>query len=309
MSGRTSGWITGRSQIAFIVGLFLAFGLIIWLELLRFERTADPLGSLWIEAPTMPGRPAAEAAAPEQLAAGRDALAAVLAAADPADDRAALLLGYAACRVAAADCADRLEPLAAAALAAAAEAPAAWDGGLQAPLEFLSLTALLQAGGAEALPAWHAAVPREDAGLPAAPGIRQFAARALALSGREAPGDRAYGELRDRLHAADAFTRMGEEISGDLALGLAALAAAFPGEDPARALAWRAWAEWPWERSEAPLPLLALWRGLFDEPAIAPLLDRRLQALGDVEPLEAAFGLLGLTAAERGSLLATAGGR
>lgn len=307
MSRPTSGWITGRSQIAFIVGLFLAFGVIIWLELLRFERTVDPLGSLWIEAPAMPGRPAAEAVAPERLRTGRDALTAVLAAADPADDRAALLLGYAACRVAADDCATALREPAAAALAAAAGAPAAWDGGLQAPLELLSLTALLQAGEAEALPAWQAAVPREGAGLPAAPGLRQFAARVLALSGREAPDDRSYGELRDRLRAADAFTRLGEGISGDLALGLAALAAAFPGEDPARALAWRAWAEWPWEPSQAPLPLLALWWSLFDEPAIGPLLERRLQALADAEPLEAAFALLALTAAERGSLLAPNG--
>lgn len=195
MSRRSSGWITARSQIAFVIGLMIAAGLIFWLEHVRFTTLRDPLGIAWLEASDPPADLGLADA--DVARAWADHLVARLASLDPETEQVAALLAARACPAVS----DRCAPLE----AAADQALESMSGDVELPddpvaqaLMIVAVEAALQHGVADA--AWldayrlASAMPRP---LSAEPGLRQFTSRAAALVGREFPVQRDFSDLRD----------------------------------------------------------------------------------------------------------------
>lgn len=294
-----NNWITARSQIAFVVGFVIAVAIIFWLESAEFGRADDPAGTDWIVAVDLPGPRMVDAGGPGWLG---DAVATVAA----GDDATATVVAAAACRdePVCAPLADEL-PMA---LGVVAMSPRPWGDSPAGALTLTALAALLSTGTApDALPAWRSAVAAaaalDAADLPSHAGLRQFAARSAALSGRDFAAALRFLELSAIFDSADGLVRLGLPAAADLALGLGLLADWFPDDEAARQLLWRTYDEWPYPLDETPTPVLALWWSQFDEDRTEALIAERMAA---ATPLDAAVAIVAAEAALRGALLAPA---
>lgn len=296
MSQNRNGWITARSQISFVIGLVLAVGVIFWLELVQFRNADDPSGDGWVVTVDLPSPRGLLTEAPDWFAAALTIVA-------EGNDPVATALVAAACR-GLASCAPAPEAVTMALLELAAS-PAAWDDAPAGPASLAALSALLGAADdREAVSAW--AVAREAAGQMAASsitsehGLRQFAARAATLAGRDFAAARRLTDLRDVFEPADGLQRMGATRSANLALGLGLLDATFPDTGAVRQLLWQTFSEWPFALADTPVSVVALWWSAFSIEGLDSELDIRLAM---ATPLEAAFVILAATSAGRGPLL------
>lgn len=310
MSRRVSGWISSRSQIAFLVGLVIASGVIFWLEKVRFEQSDDPLGSYWIHETAQPPARLPDAGALTLVAQWRPILAARLAAGDPEGAPAPLLLAYATCLQAGDPCAELLQPAAQAALAAVA-ASSDWPDPLDPALALVALATLeRQAVAPDPRPAYRTLARWldgfDEADLAGRFGIAQFFARAAALTGHEFAGFRSYASLRPIFESADGLTRLGVPASGELVLGLALLLESFPRAPIANLLLWRACLDWPGGLGEAPAAVALHCWSRFSAPEIDAAVTPTLRAVdpASLTARDAALALLALTALEQGPLLA-----
>ncbi|MGD9740936.1 MAG: hypothetical protein AB7O56_12100 [Bauldia sp.] len=291
MTTRTNGWITARSQIAFVVGLLIAVGIIFWLEVIRFQTGDDPAGDAWLQAEAVPARGPVNAAT---VAALRSALAGPAAA---GEDPTTLLLAASACPAAAAECAPLHD-----ALAAAPSEPSPATDAVGLALRIVALAALLrEPSPSPALNVvWRMTAAQgaaqSVASLPDQIGLRQFAGHAATLTGRMFYEAARYAGFRDVFDAADGLSRRGLSASAGIALGLGLLTVTFPDNATARQLFYRTYAEWPFPIEDTPVELIALWWSQFGDGQEASLLER----VGDglPSPLAAAIVLLAAGVAE-----------
>lgn len=303
-----SGWITGRSQIAFLVGLAIAAGVIFWLEKVRFEASDDPLGSFWIEQREPPPR-VLDAGARTLIELWRPELVTRLAGLDPAIDPVPVLLGYVSCLKALDPCAARLAQPAREAIHTIATG-VRWEDPLLPSLSLVALASLQRDLGApDPRAAWRTVAlwldSYDDWALGGRFGTAQFVSRAAALTGNEFARFRSYASLRGVLETADGLTRLGAGRSGELARGLGLLTVAFPRTPLAKILLWQVCTNWPGNLAEAPLPVAVLCWSNFDAPELnRPLATRLVEPdLQSLSPLDDAIVLLALTALEQGPLL------
>jgi len=304
---RTSGWITGRSQIAFIVGLIVAFAVIFWMEHLRFQESYEPLGTYWIESIEVPPERSRPSEASSQIEAWRQEALAAVAMAEPQAAHTAVLLTYAVCVRRGYACAESLRERAEGALAAVA-ADQASAGSLEEKALMLVATVALLAEDSpiDARAAYRVLTQQlrklTESSLVVEAGLRQFIARAVALTGHELPDARSYAELRPIFQAADGMTRLGVQQASALTRGLGLIVACFPGHGYARSLLWQSYRGWAYEDVQ---PLTAaLWWSQFDDEQLADLGLRLSDTdLSRLPPLEAAMIFLALSAAEAGPLL------
>lgn len=305
----TSGWIAGRSQITFLVGLVIAAGVIFWLEKVRFETSDDPLGSFWIEQREPPAPRVLDAGARTLIEQWRPELVAKIVAADPALDPVPVLLGYASCLKALDPCAARLTQPAREAIQEVATG-VRWEDPLLPSLTLVALASLQRDRGApDPRAAWRTVAlwldGFDDWALGGRFGTAQFVSRAAALTGNEYASFRSYASLREVLEAADGLTRLGTARTAELARGLGLLTVMFPRTPLAKVLLWQVCTAWPGDLAESPIPVAVLcWSNFaapeLNRPLSARLVDPDLQSLS---PLDAAIVLLTLTALEQGPLL------
>lgn len=296
MTGQRSGWITARSQIAFVVGLVIAVGVIFWLELVQFRNADDPMGDSWVVALDVPAWRIADDARPAWL----DTAIATVAA---GDDPVASALVAAACSRS--SICDAAPDASSAALTVLASSPAPWDA-VRGPVALVALSALLADTADPAVAAAWAAAQGMAEGLgatsiPSEFGLRQFAARAATLAGRDFAAARRLTELRDVFEPADGLRRIGLARATELALGLGLLDAMFPDTGAIRQLLWRTYADWPAGIADAPLSVIALWWSAFGIGGLEEEISSRMATAG---ALEAGIAVLALTSAGgRGPLL------
>ncbi len=310
MSRRTSGWITGRSQLAFLIGLILASGAIFWLEKIRFESTDDPLGSFWIDQRQPPTARVLDAGARTLIEQWRPKLADQVAALSPTQYPSVVLLAYASCLKADAPCATQLRPLASEALEQVAAGATTWPGPLQPSLALVALTLFERNVAApDPRPAWQVVARWLDGldewSLGGLHGLAQFISRSAALTGNEFAAFRSYASLRPVLETADGLTRLGEVRVTDLSRGLGLLSITFPRSPLAKILLWHVCTGWPGGLEQAPLVTAVLCWSNFAAPEVNQPLATRLSDsdLTELSPLDTAIVLLALTTLERGPLL------
>lgn len=294
MTARRNGWITARSQIAFVVGLVLAVGVIFWLELIQFRNADDPSGDAWVMEVALPEPRAVTDTPPLWLA---TAIAIVA----NSEDHSARVVVAAACH-AFGGCPDGAGDVGVS-LAELAGSPVPWSDAPDGPLTFAALTALASSAVGEALPAWAAAWNAvaliSDGSITDRDGLRQFTGRALALAGRDAPARR-YADLRQIFEPADGLKRIGNARAVDLATGLGLLVATFPETGAARQLLWQTYLAWPTSLAETPVELIALWWSAFTVPGLETELGARIAGAA---PMAAAIAVLAATTAGRAPLL------
>lgn len=320
--GQGRGWLTARGQIAFLVGLVIAFSAIFALERVDFSRTADPLGVGWMDRRSgVPFERLRSQVAPEvrQRMIGTatrmlaDRMLAERTGAQPTLATGAALLGYAACVHMADPCAERLAPT--------MDSGHVFSGGPDLALDrfmgLLGATSLMQHDrrSQAALAYWrdaaHALAVTGAVLLPNAPGHAQFGARTSQLVGLAAPVARNYTSLAPYFENADGFTRAGLENSRTTAEGLALIATAYRDDGASRRLSWYAAIGLGGRWEDLPTGLLALWWRLFNEPGVEEALSARLVSGtwvgpgGPVRNVDLAMILLAFASLDAGPLVPT----